>query len=109
MTSNDHPNDKLFWNLAEEHLAGRGAERGTMMGSPCLRTNGDFYATVHRKTKQLIVKLPEARALALIEGGTGTEFKPAGRVFREWLAVSDVDRLTWGNLMEEARVFVAGE
>ena len=108
MTNTEHPHDLMFWNLAESDLGLDGVERSTMMGSACLRVDGEFYATVHRKTKQLIVKLPESRVKELIDEGTGSEFKPAGRVFREWLAVNQADRKRWRRLLDEARTFVRG-
>ena len=38
-----------------------------------------------------------------IADGAGVAFKPAGRVFREWLAVDDADRRKWRGLLDEAR------
>jgi hypothetical protein len=105
--ADEHPNDVLFWQLAEEHLSRPEVVRSTMMGSPCLRANGNFYGLVHRKTKELIVKLSEDRVQELIELRLGSEFKPAGKVFREWLAVDEPDRKLWGELMDEARAFAS--
>ena len=107
MSNDPHPNEELFWELAKPHLKRPEVERSTMMGSPCLRSDGYFYATVHRKTKELIVKLPKERVDELIEQGVGEEFKPAGKVFREWLAVSALDESRWGELLEEARTFAS--
>lgn len=105
MSTDPHPNENLFWELAEPHLSRPEVERSTMMGSPCLRSDGYFYATVHRKTKELIVKLPKERVDELIAQSVGQEFKPAGKVFREWLAVGAPDQKRWGDLLEEARSF----
>ena len=51
------PDDRLFWEIAEPLLAS-GAEKSTMMGHPCLRINGDFFASMERNTGDLTVKLP---------------------------------------------------
>jgi hypothetical protein len=101
-----HRNEALFWRLAENHLRRDDVERSTMMGSQCLRTGGQFYATVHRRSKKLIVKLPADRVRELVDEGIGDEFKPAGRVFREWLQVNDGSEARWRALLEESRVFV---
>ena len=105
----EHQSDTLFWSLAERDLAQPEVERSTMMGSPCLRARGKFYALVHRKTKELIVKLAEERVQELIASGVGAEFRPAGKVFREWLAVEQVKRKLWRELLDEAREFALTE
>jgi hypothetical protein len=99
------PTQDLFWRLAADHLRRPGVERSTMMGFPCLRAHGLFYACPHRHTGELIVKLPEARVRELVSAGVGSEFKPAGKVFREWLAISQPDEELWRSLLEEARRF----
>jgi hypothetical protein len=55
------PDDTLFWELAKPLLGG-GAEKSTMMGHPCLRINGDFFASMERNTGDLIVNLPPPRS-----------------------------------------------
>jgi len=109
MTAADHQplSTDLFWALAEEMIAGGAADEGTMMDTRCLRVNGEFLAMVFHKTDQLIVKLPRDRVTEVIAGGHGTEFKPAGRVFKEWLAVTDRDEDQWRGMLEEGREFVA--
>ena len=76
------------------------------MGHDCLRAAGNFFAMVSNDGA-LIVKLPADRVADLIDGGSGTSFAPAGKVFREWLAVSEPDPDRWALLMEEARKFAA--
>lgn len=109
MTAADHqsPSTDLFWALAEEMIAGGAADEGTMMGTRCLRVAGEFLAMVFHKTDQLIVKLPRDRVAEVIAAGHGMEFKPAGRVFKEWVAVTDLDEDLWRGLLEEGREFVA--
>lgn len=93
--------EELFWMIAEDLMSTR-VEEGTMMGHRCLRADGDFAAMVGRKEQALIVKLSADRVSALIAAGSGEPFAPAGRVFREWVLISDVDESTWRALMEEA-------
>jgi hypothetical protein len=63
--------EHLFWPLARPLLERRGVTRSTMMGFPCLRVGGAFFAGSDRRTGDLLVKLPEARvdeALAFVGG-----------------------------------------
>ena len=74
----------FFWTVAEPLLALDGIERSTMMGYPCLRVDGAFFASVNPETGDLIVKLPADQVSHMIEDGSGIAFTPAGRRFREW-------------------------
>jgi hypothetical protein len=67
-----------FWQLAEPLLARPGVTRSTMMGLPCLRLHGAFFASCDRRTGDLLVKLPEARVGDLVGAGTAHAFAPAG-------------------------------
>ncbi len=96
-----------FDALLADMVAAHGAERGTMMGLPCLRVAGGFFASADRQTGDLIVKLPKDRVLALIEAGTGEPFAPNGRTFKEWLSIPNRDVDQWRALAEEALAFVA--
>ena len=53
------------------------------------------------------MKLPKKRVAALIEEGVGRSFAPAGRVFKEWVSVPDVDEARWLALLKEGIAFVA--
>jgi hypothetical protein len=77
-----------------------------MMGLPCLRVGGKFCAAFDRSTGDLMVKLPAARVEQLIAAGEGGAVAPAGRRFREWVAIPPeaVDR--WLALLSEARAFM---
>ncbi len=71
--------------------------RGTMMGLPCIRREGRFFASLERDTGRLILKLPSERVEELVAAGIGSPFAPNGKVFREWVALeegSDWDALT---------------
>lgn len=100
---------RLFWQLAERLLVDGLAERGTMMGFPCLRAGGAFFASLERGSGDLIVKLPARRVAELVAAGTGLPFAPAGRVFREWIASPCADAQEWAALLEEAHRFVAAD
>jgi len=95
----------IFWSLAEPLLIQGMAEKGTMMGYPCLRAKGKFFASLHRETGNLIIKLPAARVKSLIEAETGLPFAPNGRTFREWVQIATLDETQWESLIQEALQF----
>jgi hypothetical protein len=97
--------EELFWSLAEELLAEPPVTRSTMMGFPCLRYDGRFFASIDRDSKDLVVKLSAERVDELIASGQGTVFAPNDRVFREWVDVPLPDRDLWAALLDEARDF----
>lgn len=101
--------ESLFWELADELIAAGAAHEGTMMGTRCVRVDGEFLAMVFHKTGQLIVKLPETRVAEVIYSNAGSEFSPAGRKFREWVAVDELNRDLWHSLLDEGREFVASD
>ena len=106
MSATDH--ETTFWDLAAEiQAADPAVAEGTIMSSRCMRVGGEFFSAVNLKERALIVKLPADRVAELIEAGEGQPFAPAGKVFREWLAVPDLDEDRWRSLMVEARDFVA--
>ena len=78
--------ETLFWELAQELLAEPAVTRSTMMGYPCLRSNGAFFACIEKATGNLIVKLPARRVSELTSSGQALPFAPSGRTFREWAA-----------------------
>jgi hypothetical protein len=94
--------DEPFWSLAGPLLARPGVTRSTMMGFPCLRLDGDFFASCERTTGELVVKLDEARAGELVDAGRAQPFAPNGRVFREWVLVPRARRRSWAALLDEA-------
>jgi hypothetical protein len=100
------PGETRFWDLAEPLLARPGVERSTMMGLPCLRTHGAFFASCDRSTGDLLVKLPAARVDELVDAGRARSFAPAGRRFREWVAIPPERSRSWTRLVEEALAFV---
>ena len=98
-----------FWAVAEPLLIAATVTRSTMMGLPCLRTSGRFFASFDRRSAALIVKLPTARVNELIQSGEAEPFAPSGRPFREWASVDSGRSQTWSSLLREALAFVAGQ
>jgi len=103
-----HSRETLFWELAQQLLAEPDVTQGTMMGYPCLRSNGAFFACVERATGHLIVKLPGQRVKELVTTGQALPFAPNGRAFREWAAFPVADPVEWRALLAEARGFAGG-
>jgi hypothetical protein len=73
-----------------------------MMGFPCLRLGGDFFASCDRRTSHLVVKLVKAQVDDLLERGRGEPFAPNGRRFREWVAIPYARRRSWARLLVDA-------
>ena len=98
-----------FWSLAEPFLARAGVEEGRILSFPCLRVDGDFFATAEHRTGELVVKLPSSRVDELVGTGEGRPFGPGGRTFKEWVLVPEGSDERWAALMEEAMAFVGGD
>ncbi len=98
----------FFWTTAKELLRRPDISEGTLMGFPCLRVDGGFFATCDHRSGDLIVKLSRDRVQEIIAHGTGEPFAPAGRVFKEWVLVERRDTKKWQDLMDEAIQFVGG-
>ena len=99
--------DEGFWEAAATVLARNDVTRGTMMGLPCLRTDGTFFAAFDRASGDLLIKVAETRVDQLLASGEAGEVAPSGRRFREWAAIPPeaVDR--WLDYLNEAYAFVA--
>jgi len=95
----------LYDELTDDLLYDPAVGRATMMGYPCVRLAGKFLASYDDKARCLVVKLPRERVTEIVESGRGEPFTPAGRVFREWVAVPTVDRYLWQRLLAEAVEF----
>jgi hypothetical protein len=98
----------FFWATAKDRLGTGDVRTGTMMGFPCLRVRGAFFASCDHRNGDLIVKLPAERVSGLIAEGAAQPFAPAGKVFREWARVPDRDSERWRSLLDEAQRFVEG-
>jgi hypothetical protein len=100
--------EDVFWGLIAEFRAqDPRVEEGTIMGGRCARVSGEFLALVDFKGSGLVVKLPRDRVAELIAAGVGRSFAPAGRVFREWVAIPKRDRRRWRQLLLEGIAFVS--
>lgn len=99
---------RLFWRLADALLIDPAVTTSRMMGFPCLRLGGRFFASLERSTQRLVVKLPAGRVRELVVSGAALPFAPNGRVFKEWAAVPSADVAAWQRLMAEARDFARG-
>lgn len=102
MSTEPTPGETQFWKLAQPLLDQTGVTRSTMMGFPCLRLHGDFFATIDRRTGHLVVKLDEGRVNDLLERGEAETFAPNGRPFREWAAIPYQRRRSWARLLDDA-------
>jgi hypothetical protein len=97
-----------FWDVVQPLIADGTLEEGTIMGGPCVRTTaGEFVGMPHHKGPGLVVKLPRDRVDELIRSGAGQSFAPAGKVFKEWVLVEDVDADRWDALLRESVAFVS--
>jgi hypothetical protein len=96
----------LFNDVSQPLLALPGVAHGTMMGFPCLRTDGAFFASCDPRSGDLIVKLPAARVAMMVESGTGKPFAPSGGAFREWVGIDDRNEERWTCLLHQALTFV---
>lgn len=98
---------RLWETLATELTAADAAvTRSTMMGYPCLRYDGAFFASLDMRTGGLIVKLAADEVAIRVADGRGRPFAPAGRAFREWLSIVDLDEDGWRRAIAEALAFV---
>ena len=99
----------LFWDIAKPMLLEGTAQKGTMMGFPCLRTaEGQFFASLEKDSADMIIKVPAERVKELIASGVAQPFAPAGRTFKEWAHIVPVKRELWYDLIQEAYEFVGG-
>ena len=99
-------NEALFKQLAEELLTDPDVSRSTMMGYPCLRFRGAYFACISRDSAQLIVKLPAETVAELIATGEALPFAPNGRTFREWVELHNTDANRSRSLVAQAKAFV---
>ncbi len=87
-------------------LAEPGVELSTLMKSPCLRFQGDFFAMMFDRAEALIIKVSPARVAELIESGKGAEFNFTKKTFKEWVMIS-LDYIDeFDDLTKEAMLYV---
>jgi hypothetical protein len=98
---------ELYDELTDDLLYDPAVGRSTMMGYPCVRRAGRFFASFDWRSGALVVKLSRQRAAEVIADGDGEPFAPNGRVFREWVTVPDRDHCLWARLLAEAHDLAA--
>ena len=99
----------LYDELTDDLLYDPAVGRSTMMGFPCVRRAGRFFASFDARTEALVVKLPSERVAELVEAGVGDPFAPNGRVFCEWVSLPSPDRETWRRTLAEALDFATSD
>lgn len=99
--------EALFWRLAEPVIDAAGVTRSTMMGLPCLRVDGAFFASWDRANGALLVKLPEDEVDQLVASGAADPFSPAGRRFRQWASIPPGRDEEWVALLDRALRYVS--
>ena len=96
------PDEAEFWEIANPLVKRSGVTRSTMMGYPCLRLHRDFFASWDPQHHQLVVRLDSTTATKMIETRQADPFAPAGRRFREWVALSVEHRDRWEFVIQDA-------
>jgi hypothetical protein len=99
----------LYDELTDDLLYDPAVGRSTMMGFPCVRRAGRFFASFDPRAEALVVKLPRERVAKLVEAGVGDPFAPNGRVFREWVSLPEPDRALWRGILAEALEFATDD
>ena len=98
---------ELYDELTDDLLYDPTVGRSTMMGFPCVRRAGRFFASFDARAEAMVVKLPRERVAELVESGVGDPFAPNGRVFREWVSLPEADRDRWRRILAEALDFAS--
>lgn len=77
----------IYESLEYKFIEVHGAEKSTMMDSPCLRYKGQFFAMMFERENALIIKVPEQRVNKLIQQGKGREFNFTKKRFKKWVLI----------------------
>ncbi len=96
--------EKVERKIIEDH----GAEKSTMMGSPCLRYQGRFFSMIFEKENALVLKLKEHRVNELVACGLGREFNFTKKRFKEWILIPNNEETKYEELMIEALNYAKG-
>ncbi len=104
----DSPATRLFWELAAELMAqDPRVVEGTIMKARCLRVGNEFLALADFKGSGMVIKLTRERVAEIVLSGGGQPFAPAGRVFKEWVALPEPEAERWRELLREGIVLAA--
>jgi TfoX/Sxy family transcriptional regulator of competence genes len=94
------------WEALVERAEGGDVSRGSMFGSPGLRTGKKFFALWWHD--QLVLKLSADRREELVTAGTAQPFEPMeGRAMNGWVVVGSA--ADWPALVDQARAFVESQ
>jgi TfoX/Sxy family transcriptional regulator of competence genes len=81
---------------------------GKGFGSSGLKVNGKLFAMISDRRGEFVVKLPKARAEALVKSGDARFFDPGhGRKMTQWITVGG--DANWIELAREGRAYVGAE
>jgi hypothetical protein len=97
---------ETYDELVAEHLTRPGVSLGRALQNDVLKVNDKIFAFL--KDGRLVVKLPAARASAMVASGEATVFHSGGRPMREWVSVPLAPAGVWRELMAEASGYVDG-
>ncbi|WP_100813295.1 hypothetical protein [Microbacterium lacus] len=96
---------EIFDPIAERFLSRDGVDIGRMFAGEGLRIRGKIFAFVGLDG-DIMIKVPAPRTAELIEAGDAERVVMRGSPMREWVTVPASRSERWGQLMEEAYVFV---
>ena len=96
----------LFDRLSDELIDAGEAQPGTMMGFPCLKVKGSYFACKDKTSGTLIVRLTEKRVKDLVSSGEARVFTPAGQPFKRWARMEVFDESLWRGVLREAKKLV---
>lgn len=95
----------IFDPIAQDYLIRRDVDIGPMFGSQGLRIRGKVFAFVGYRGG-LGLKVPEARADALVADGSVERMVIRDRPLREWVFADSGRSALWEPLMAEAFAYV---
>jgi hypothetical protein len=95
---------EIYDELVEGYLSRPGVALGRSLNNETLTVGGKIFAFL--RGDELVLKLPRADVVALLESGRAEAFTAGGRTMREWVAVPWTTRESWQTLMEQAYSYV---
>ena len=104
--SREIPMSDRFWEEVAPLQADGRLEEGTMFGFQCVRAGKAFVAMPGHESDGMVVKLPAARVVEILESGSGRPVAPAGKVFKEWVEITAAEE--WRPYLDEALDFAGG-
>lgn len=98
-----------YTKLALQFARQEGVDISTMMGSPCLRFQGEFVAMMFEKAESLIIKVSAERVNELITNAEGNEFNFTKKRFKEWVMIPIEFEQKFEGYIEEAIEYARGK